>query len=208
MIVQSVPLSNENDRLHRMLLAYVRQEFEAPVRAILGYAEIMIEDAQQQGNHTFLSDLRRLNQSAVRLNGLVSGLLDPTLVDRDFADFRRRLRHDLRTPISSIKGLGEMLLEDAQAQGNAAQVRDLEKLLETTAHLLTQIDALVDFGGRPQPATADRPGTGSTVLNQVPALSSSLASQARPSRILIVDDTVATRELLARRLWREGDHVV
>jgi adenylate cyclase len=208
MIVQSIPLSNENDRLHRMLLAYVRQEFEAPVRAILGYAEIMIEDAQQQGNHSFLSDLRRLNQSAVRLNELVSGLLDPTLVDRDFADFRRHLRHDLRTPISSIKGLGEMLLEDARAQGNAAQVRDLEKLLETTAHLLAQIDALVDFGGRPQPATADRPGTGSTVLKPVPALSSSLASQARPSRILIVDDTEATRELLARRLGREGHHVV
>jgi len=206
--VQSIPLSNENDRLHRMLLAYVRQEFEAPVRAILGYAEIMIEDAQQQGNHSFLSDLRRLNQSAVRLNELVSGLLDPTLVDRDFADFRRHLRHDLRTPISSIKGLGEMLLEDARAQGNAAQVRDLEKLLETTAHLLAQIDALVDFGGRPQPATADRPGTGSTVLKPVPALSSSLASQARLSRILIVDDTEATRELLARRLGREGHHVV
>jgi class 3 adenylate cyclase len=191
-----------------MLLAYVRQEFEAPVRAILGYAEIMIEDAQQQGNHSFLSDLRRLNQSAVRLNELVSGLLDPTLVDRDFADFRRHLRHDLRTPISSIKGLGEMLLEDAQTQGNAAQVRDLEKLLETTAHLLAQIDALVDFGGRPQPATADRPGTGSTVLKPVPALSSLLANQARPSRILIVDDTEATRELLARRLGREGHHVV
>jgi class 3 adenylate cyclase len=102
-----------------------------------------------------------------------------------------------------------MLLEDAQAQGNAAQVRDLEKLLETTARLLTQIDALVDFGGGALPATADRPGTGSTVLKPVPALSSSIAShQARPSRILIVDDTEATRELLARRLGREGHHVV
>jgi adenylate cyclase len=207
--VQSVPLSNEDDRLHRMLLTYVRQEFEAPVRAILGYAEIMIEDAQQQGNHSFVSDLQRLNQSAVRLKELVLGLLDPTLVDRDFADFRRHLRHDLRTPISSIKGLGEMLLEDAQAQGNAAQVRDLEKLLETTAHLLAQIDALVDFGGRALPATADRPGTAGTILKPVPALPSSLAShQARPSRILIVDDTEATRELLARRLGREGHHVV
>jgi adenylate cyclase len=209
MIVQSVPLSNEDDRLHRMLLAYVRQEFEAPVRAILGYAEIMIEDAQQQGNHSFLSDLRRLNQSAVRLKELVLGLLDPNLVDREFTDFRRHLRHDLRTPISSVKGLGEMLLEDAQAQGNTAQVRDLEKLLETTARLLAQIDALVDFGGRALPATADRPVTGSTVLKPVPALSSSLAShQARPSRILIVDDTEATRELLARRLGREGHHIV
>ena len=49
MIVQPVQLGNEDDRLRRMLLAYVRQEFEAPVSAILGYAEIMIEDAQQQG---------------------------------------------------------------------------------------------------------------------------------------------------------------
>ena len=98
-----------------MLLAYVRQEFEAPVRALLGYAEIMIEDAQKQGQHSCVSDLQRLNQSAVKLKDLVSGLLAPGLVNRDFVDFRRHLRHDLRTPISSIKGLSEMLLEDAQA---------------------------------------------------------------------------------------------
>jgi CheY-like chemotaxis protein len=207
--VQSVPLSNEDDRLHRMLLAYVRQEFEAPVSAILGYAEIMIEEAQQQGQSSFVSDLQRLNQSAVKLKELVLGLLDPGLVNRDFTDFRRHLRHDLRTPISSIKGLGEMLLEDAQAQDNPAQVRDLEKLLETTARLLAQIDSLVDFGSMTLPATSDRQETVSTVLKPVPALSSSLVShQGRPSRILIVDDTEATRELLARRLRREGHHVV
>src|SRR3974377_1531702 len=111
-----------------MVVYNVRQEFEAPVRALLGYADIMIEDAQKQGQHSFLSDLQRLNQSAVKLKDLVSGLLDPSLVNRDFVDFRRHLRHDLRTPISSIKGLGEMLLEDAQAQSNTAQIRDLEKL--------------------------------------------------------------------------------
>ena len=207
--MQPVPLSNEDDRLHRMLLAYVRQEFEAPVSAILGYAEIMIEDVQQQGHHAFLGDLQRLHQSAVKLNELVLGLLDPTLVNRDFVDFRRHLRHDLRTPISAIKGLGEMLLEDAQAQGNAAQLRDLEKLLETTAGLLAQIDALVDFGGMSLATTADRPRPASAVLKPVPALSVSPASgQTRPSRVLVVDDTEATRELLARRLGREGHHVV
>jgi adenylate cyclase len=210
--VQSVPLSNENDRLHHMLLAYVRQEFEAPVSAIVGYAEIMIEDAQQQAHHSFLSDLRRIHQAAVKLKQLVLGVFDPTPINRDFADFRGNLRHDLRTPISAIKGLGEMLLEDAQAQGNAAQVRDLEKLLETTARLLAQIDALVDFDGTSLPTTTvDRPGSGtvSAVLKPVPALSSLLAShQATSSRILIVDDTEAIRELLARRLGREGHHVV
>src|SRR5262249_54132022 len=59
------------------------------------------------------------------------------------------------------------------------------------------------------PATADQPGTIGAVFKPVPALSLSLAShQARPSRILIVDVTEATRELLARRLGREGHQVV
>ena len=49
-------LDNQDNRLHRMLLAYVRQEFEAPVGAILGYAEIMLEDAEQQGYDSLLGD--------------------------------------------------------------------------------------------------------------------------------------------------------
>jgi class 3 adenylate cyclase len=192
-----------------MLLAYVRQEFEAPVSAVLGYAEILIEDAQQRGQHASFDDLRRIEQCALKLKELVSGLLDPGLVNRDFIDFRRHLRHDLRTPITAIKGLGEMLLEDAQAEGSTAQLRDLEKLLETTARLLAQIDALVDFGGKPLPTTADQPRAVSAVLKPVPALSASPATlQTRPSRILIVDDTESTRELLARRLRREGHQVV
>jgi signal transduction histidine kinase len=36
----------------------------------------------------------------------------------DLAEFRRTLRHDLRTPINAIKGYGEMLREDA-ADGSA-----------------------------------------------------------------------------------------
>ena len=64
MTVESA-LTNQDDRLHRLLLAYVRQEFEAPVSAVLGYAEIMIEDAQQLGRHGSITDLLRLRQSAV-----------------------------------------------------------------------------------------------------------------------------------------------
>jgi adenylate cyclase len=146
------PSSTEDDRLHRMLLAYVRQEFEAPVGAILGYAEIMLEDAEQQGHHSILGDLRRLHQAGSKLEELVSGLLDPTAMHQDFTDFRRNLRHDLRTPISAIKGFGEMLLEDAQEANNEALAHDLEKMLEAGSRLLARIDTLVDFTGTSVPA--------------------------------------------------------
>jgi adenylate cyclase len=65
------PSSTEDDRLHRTLLAYVRHEFEAPVDAILGYAEIMLEDAEGQGNHSILGDLQRLYKAGLKLKELV-----------------------------------------------------------------------------------------------------------------------------------------
>ena len=34
--------SSSNDRHQRALVAYIRQEFEAPVAAILGYAEMIL----------------------------------------------------------------------------------------------------------------------------------------------------------------------
>jgi class 3 adenylate cyclase len=205
------PSSTEDERLHRTLLAYVRQEFEAPVGAILGYAEIMLEDAEQQGHHSLLGDLRRLQQAGSKLKELVSGLLDSAHIHQDFGDFRRNLRHDLRTPMSAIKGFGEMLLEDAQDAGNDALTHDLEKLLEAGARLLAQIDTLVDFTGTSLPGKTGanpEPVAVSAVLKSVRPLSRAASGEAGSSRILIVDDTEATRELLSRRLAREGHHIV
>ena len=205
------PSSIEDDRLHRTLLAYVRQEFEAPVDAILGYAEIMLEDAEGQRNHSILGDLQRLHKAGLKLKELVSGLLDPAAVHQDFTDFRRNLRHDLRTPISAIKGFGEWLLEDAQEARNEVLARDLEKLLEAVARLLEQIDTLVDFTGSSLPAATDgkpQSATVSAVLKSVQPLSPAVPGEARSSRILIVDDTEAIRELLSRRLAREGHRIV
>lgn len=205
------PLSTGDDRLHRALLAYVRQEFEAPVGAILGYAEIMLEDAEQQKHYSILGDLQRLNQAGLKLKALISGLLDPAAMHQDFVDFRRNLRHDLRTPISAIKGFGEMLLEDAQDTGNNTLARDLEKLLDAAAHLLGQIDTLIDFTDTSLPSTTDRRPESAAVravLKSVRPLSTVASGEAEPSRILVVDDTEATRELLSRRLAREGHRIV
>jgi adenylate cyclase len=131
-------------------------------------------------------------------------------VHQDFADFRRNLRHDLRTPISAIKGFGEWLLEDAQEARNEALARDLKKLLEAVARLLEQIDRLVDFTGSSLPAATDgKPESAvSAVLKSVQPLSPAVPGETRSSRILIVDDTEAIRELLSRRLAREGHRIV
>jgi class 3 adenylate cyclase len=202
-------LHGKDDGLHRALLAYVRQEFEAPVAAIVGYAEIMLEDAEGSGDDHLVADLQRIQKAGLALRELVLNALDLPQPEGDFADFRRNLRHDLRTPLTAIKGFGEMLLEDALECKNSALAEDLQKLLDAGSRLLTQIDSIIDFTGYPE----QRPLQNSPESHAVNSIIRSVRAvlpplTPAPSRILVVDDTQATRELLSRRLSRDGHHVI
>jgi adenylate cyclase len=208
-------------RMQRALLAYVRQEFSSPAAAIYGYAELMLEDAASRGPREVIDDLERIRQAGADLHAMIEGLLDPAAIahrasQSDFAGFRRQLQHDLRNPINAIKGYAEMLLEDEQEQGASGLAADLSKLLEAALGLLSEIDALVDFtlreaedsaGVPPQPQArlAQRAEAARRTIQSMAG--SSRASRPQPSRILVVDDTSANRELLSRRLSRDGHQI-
>jgi adenylate cyclase len=211
-------------RTERALVAYVRQELSAPATAIMGYAEMLVDDAVQAGCTQRIDDLQRILDASQSLHGLILSLLDPATIHRtdgsaDLAQFRRMLRHDLRTPINAIKGYGEMLREDA-ADGSAESfVADLEKLLGEATLLLERIDGLVTYSGGDAP-TLDEVARPATVIAAPARMVESLlkavrpvvANEAglaavRPSRILVVDDNASNRDLLSRRLQRQGHTV-
>ena len=55
------PIDQRADpRAERALVAYVRQELSAPATAILGYAEMLMDDAVQAGRKQFTNDLERI----------------------------------------------------------------------------------------------------------------------------------------------------
>jgi adenylate cyclase len=207
-------------RLARALVAFVRQEFSAPTAAIIGFAEILLEDSRRQGRDDFTPDLERIRSAGLQLQALLAGLLDPKVsgsgaAEIDFAAFRGQLRHDLRTPLNAVKGYGEMLLEEAASTGHTALNHDLAKLLDAAGQLLKQIDAVVEFGedAAQPPGVAPRRRTASLdlisgIMETIrPISAEDAADKVDASRILVVDDTAANRDLLARRLIREG-HIV
>jgi CheY-like chemotaxis protein len=63
--------------------------------------------------------------------------LDPTATR---AEFIRKLRHDLRTPLNHIIGYSEILLESAADLALDALVPDLQRVLAAGRHLLGQVD--------------------------------------------------------------------
>lgn len=212
-------------RTERALVAYVRQELSAPAIAIMGYAEMLMDDAAQAGREQITDDLQRILDASRNLHRLILNLLDPAAVHRtdgsaDLAEYRRTLRHDLRTPINAIKGYGEMLREDAGGGGADTLVADLDKLLGEATLLLDRIDGLVTFSESDSaPAggmgpTASEPGVPAkmveNLLKAVRPITEKEADRAAipPSRILVVDDNASNRDLLSRRLQRQGHTVL
>ena len=202
------------------LLASARQELSAPATAILGYAEMLLEDTKHAGVGKFAADVERIFEASRTLYQLIIGLLDPARIgddhsSREMVELRRTLRHDLRTPINAIKGYGEMLREDVAAEASApAFVGDLDKLLNEATLLLSRIDALVIFSAGSGELVRDSESTDTTaavevLLKQVQAVAAGEADLPTliPSHILVVDDNASNRDLLSRWLQRQGHTV-
>ena len=208
---------HSEDFLKVALLAHVRQDFSAPAGAIVGYAEILIEDAPRYGLERFADDLEKIHQAGLDLQRLIHDLLDPGAVTRQSGDsgydeFRSKLRHDLRTPLTALKGYGEMLLEDALAASAGSLVDDLQKILNAAKRLLARVDNLVEFASRESkeiPLTDSGTSMFSALERIVrPRSDAFIAGKKDACRILIVDDHESNRDLLSRRLTRDAHHVV
>ena len=208
------------DSLPHLLAVFVRAEFKAPVDAISGLVELLAQDCGEGLSDQARSDIERMRTAAGRLDSVVVGLLDPDpqTVSKlaSSEDYPGQLRHELRTPITSILGYGELLAEEG---GGAldTQIGLLHDITEASRRLLGQIDAMVGFMRRERgtPIAA----AGRSALDAKPDLAVPIAAihaqlTGEPSatrtvigRLLLVEDNSSTLDLMCRLLRREGHEV-
>jgi adenylate cyclase len=188
-----------SERLERAVAAFLRQEFGASVAAIIGFIDILIEDAREHEFAEFAPDLERMRAAAVQLSAQIAQAVEGLGEGKQET---ARLRHDLRTPLNAIKGYGELLVEEAQEAGRDTLLTDLGMVLDLTDRLLGEIDRIGESSAVP----IDIVGT---VLQTVRSLDDIAISdrKAVASHILVVDDIASNRDLLTRRLVREGYRV-
>jgi class 3 adenylate cyclase len=194
---------SDEERGRRARLADLRQELLAPADAIVGYAEILSEDARRLELRAALPDIDRLSAAAIDLQRLVRALLDP----QGPALAGDRVRHDLRNPLNGIRGYGEMLLEDIYACGGASLREDVEHLLTESAEFLARIDAIVDFARGDRARTGDA-GARHPLVRWPRPVANDERRPGLPGTVLVIDDNVSNRSLLTRRLSREGHRAI
>jgi adenylate cyclase len=208
----------QRERQRRARLANARQELLAPVTALVGYGEMLVEKARALGPEDMGPDVQRILSSAQELLELIDRLLDVTGAaghqsGTDADEFQAQLRHDLRNPLNAIKGYAELLLEEIDEVGAAATRPDLEALLWEANDLLSRIDVIIDFSS----SEADT-ALGDEARGAVSSMIANLVRTVRPIEeysapphetgcILVVDDNPSNRDLLVRRLSHDGHRV-
>ena len=200
----------------RASLANIWQDLVTPVRAILGFQEIILEDAQRLGLEDLLPPLRQVLTAATALCELVDKVGAYGSVDEP-TSFQATFRHDLRTPLNAIIGYSEMILEDLEGSTEGGDVLrpDLERLLIEARHLLDRMDAIVDLsrGDIENSEVGENPSrvAGEDAIVKFIRTLRPQTRSPKPNelgKILVVDDNSSNRDLLSRRLIHEGHEVV
>src|SRR5437868_5769271 len=118
------PIDQRADpRAERALVAYVRQELSAPATAILGYAEMLMDDAVQAGRKQFTTDLENLLKEATLLLGRIDGLVTYSGGDAPPLEGAAHAPTEIATPTGAVESLLKAVHPIAESEAEFAAAR-------------------------------------------------------------------------------------
>ncbi|MBC7806502.1 MAG: response regulator [Akkermansiaceae bacterium] len=119
------------------------------------------------------------------------------------------LRHDLRNPIGQIIGYTEMLIEDTRASSDpAGLLADLEKVRAAGKTLLTIVEERLTHDALRGDAVTTPVTIPTPDRRTETARPNVITESDQHGHILVVDDVEANRDILLRRLEKQGHQTV
>jgi CheY-like chemotaxis protein len=199
------------------LFRTLRHELRTPINHIVGYSELLLEEAEDLGLAAVIDELRKIHQAGTQLLSLVNDALDANRLATAGPDLDL-LSAALRTPLNAVIGYSDLLQEEATDGGYLSLVPDLRRIELAGKHLLVLVLSSADLSRRVEGGPVDssmasavppaeaapsgiRPGH-----RREPSATGGIAPGphlARPA-LLVVDDNAANRDMLGRRLTRLG----
>ena len=145
-------LENSVSQYSKVLLGNIKHDLTNPINAILGYAELITDYLKEGKNDQFISDVNKIHESG----SLLFEILNEYFTNNNGENYQiisevidiRELQFAVRTPISTILGLTELLSEDTRkdkiSDGNDIN-EFLRKIYESGKLFLSQINELNKF---------------------------------------------------------------
>lgn len=179
----------------RPALAHLRHELRTPLNHIIGYSEMLLEDLEGSPRAMLAPHLRGILDEAHRVLEQVNELLAPAKVEAGTIDVNC-FPAELAASLDGIIAATERLRAITTADGSDDMLPDLERISGAAEHLRD----LVGNGRMLHPAPRATPVPDSVAAD----VSRGSHGGAERGAILVVDDNANNREMLSRRLARDG----
>ena len=197
-------------RVQAAALAHARHELRTPINAIIGYGEMLLEDAKERGDSAAATGLDSIRAAGRDLLARVDRILDServaALPGANLESLGEQIRADLRDPATAVIGHAERLRET----DDVAMRADLDRILGAARRLLDMSGDLVRVATQPAQAGAhaaagSKGALAAAVLSHIqPLVLEGTSAEERQGSLLVVDDSPINRDLLSRQLARKG----
>jgi signal transduction histidine kinase len=176
--------NRESKPLQHADLAELRHNLRTPLNHMIGYSELLIEDASTGRNAASLDPLRHIHSAAkASLADINQSLSNKVSVERAELD---SLCEKVLPRLKRIKGLITDMQESEKLGIPFGWREDLDRITYAANNMLGLL-----CGAEEAPAAE-------------PGRTAAAANQSAAARILVVDDSAANRNMLVRRLQRQG----
>ena len=204
-------------RTEKAFLGKARHNLKNPVNAILGYSEMLIEDCEDVELDHLIPDINKLNQAGNEI--LISieeifndkALSDP---DKSITKMAEEMEIALRTPLNTIIGYSELLLEESDKVEIDNFVSDINKITESGKMLEKELSSIIEFdsenikGIREQNLNQGNLSMVRDVLDSINPINQSDKKTKESGNVLAVDDNKNNTDLLYKRLTKQGHNVL
>ena len=116
-------------------MAHFARNLKTPINHVIGYCDLLFEEAEDGGLGVYLPDLQRIQAAGRELLALVNENLTGDR-EKGQGPSLNLLHSGLRPIVASIVGWNELLLREARDSGHPELLPDLQKIGDAAHHVL------------------------------------------------------------------------
>jgi len=143
--------SASDHQYDKIIIKNIKHDLINPISAMIGYSELILDTLDEVRGNALQRDIQNINNSSTAILATIQEVFsDKSLIGDDIASviLNENLHYTIRTPLSSIIGISELIIEDALtvAELDLHDIQDsVCKINQAAKRLLRLINDLSKF---------------------------------------------------------------